>query len=656
VRAPARGVRQAERLTSVTGGKRVGPMRARGTALVVALALGGVPGATASAQVQVPAKPQTTSLDSDAPPGSPPHWIPGDPWVMEHWLPYDETRLYELLGVDRGDVWRWLRDDTRPLAELARQKGWDPEDLAKALVEPWRGKLKKPSQLAVLQERALKTLTQGHMSQHMFFHSLHQDAIPSHATQIFGVANRIEWSSLRRSEMSPLEICRLNGISRGAAQTAAEARLRHAAAWGVKHQMVPAAQAKRTLERQLQQLPRWLQQTRYNGPPPLKAPRESPATASNYSNNAALSWNGREVSFESYEAKLTVAKSRGEIAVMARKRGAGAPVLASAAAGLPSSNYNPAMSADGRYVAFESAEGNLNFAKRYGEMNVFVRDLRRGRIVNVSDPFGAAGARSAYNPTISGDGRLVAYETYAQGAAGDDSGDVVIRDVRTGRGRAVVPPPGAGAASEPQLSRDGRRLAFTSLVSGRSEVFVQDVAGGRTRLASAGDEAWEPSLSADGWVVAYTAAGAGRTSHVVVRDLRSGRATTLESPTGRGLAYEPSLSGDGTRVAYVARPLALRRTQAWMTDVRARVTQLVSRGDGSATHPAISGDGRHVAFTSDAWNLSPAKCNPARGVFVRDVDRDRTRLVSAGDGANRYVGPTRGSSTDADAFILMLCA
>ena len=75
--------------------------------------------APAAAQVQAPAKPQTKSLDSEAPPGSPPHWLPNETWVMQHWLPYDETRLYSLLGVTRGDVWRWLRDDTRNLAGLA---------------------------------------------------------------------------------------------------------------------------------------------------------------------------------------------------------------------------------------------------------------------------------------------------------------------------------------------------------------------------------------------------------------------------------------------------------------------------------------------------------------------------------------------------------
>ncbi|MDP9293388.1 MAG: hypothetical protein M3O90_03015, partial [Actinomycetota bacterium] len=54
---------------------------------LVALALLAIP---AAAQTQLPAKSQTASLDSDAPPGAPPHWLPNEPWVMQHWLPYDE--------------------------------------------------------------------------------------------------------------------------------------------------------------------------------------------------------------------------------------------------------------------------------------------------------------------------------------------------------------------------------------------------------------------------------------------------------------------------------------------------------------------------------------------------------------------------------------
>ena len=114
----------------------------------------------------------------------------------------------------------------------------------------------------------------------------------------------------------------------------------------------------------------------------------------------------------------------------------------------------------------------------------------------------------------------------------------------------------------------------------------------------------------------------------------------------------------------MARPGGTRQTQVFVHDLRARRTQLVSRADGrdgppgmgSASHPAISGDGRRVAFTSEAWNLSPQKCNSARGIFVRDLARATTRPASSGDGGNRYLGPTKGSSTQSDAFITLLCA
>ena len=640
---------------------------ARMPALIFAvLAVAATP---ASAQVQLPAKPQTVSLDSDAPPGSPPHWLPGEQWVMQHWLPYDERRLYSLLGVDRGAIWRMLRDDTRNLAQLAQDRGWEPAALARELVAPWRGKLRNPERLALLERRALRTLTQGHLAQHLFFHSLHQEAIPSHATAIFGVASRAEWSTLRRSELSPLQICRLNGLPRGHAQERAAATLREYADKGVARQSIPAVQAERLLSRQLRQLPRWLQQTRYNGPPPVHTPRSSPATASNYSNNAALSADGRRVVFESYQAKLAIAKRLGEIAVMARAVGAGSPpVLASGASADPRSNYNPALSADGRWVAFESALGNLNFAKRYGRMEVLARDLRSGRTIKVSHPPELTISRSAYNPTISGDGRLIAYEAYDRPDEPGGGTRVVLRDLRSGRERAVPPPPGMSQVSEARLSADGRRLAFSALTRGgvaRSEVFVRDLGSGRTvRVSGKGEEAWEPVLSARGSVVAYTAAGAGGESHVVVRDLARGARAAIASPAGSGLAFEPSLSSSGRRVAFVARPGGTRQTQVFVHDLRTRRTQLVSRADGrdgppgmgSASHPAISGDGRRVAFTSEAWNLSPQKCNSARGIFVRDLARATTRPASAGDGGNRYLGPAKGSSTRSDAFITLLCA
>ena len=407
------------------------------------------------------AKPQTTSLDSEAPPGSPPHWLPDETWVMQHWIPYDETRLYTLLGVTRGDIWRWLRDDTRNLAGLAALHGWkDPGALARALVEPWRGHLREPGRLALLESRALRTLTQGHLSQHIFFHSLHQNAIPDAAPEIFGTSTT-RFRDLRRSELSPLMICRLNGHSRAHAQQAAEATLRAMVARGVNGQAMPASQGERLLGRQLRQVPRWLQQTRYNGPPPLKQPRGSIATASNYSNNPAMAADGRAIVWERYEAKLALAKSRGEIGVVAGTAFGAAPSLVSGdGRRTPSSDYNPAVSAEGRFVAYESAQGNLNFAKRYGQMRVFVTDRRSGRTRLASLGLGAP--HSAYNPSLSANGRIVAYET---SNSADGRLDVWVTDIRAGRASRV---PAASDLYEPALSPDGRALAYTALVGSSS--------------------------------------------------------------------------------------------------------------------------------------------------------------------------------------------
>ncbi len=611
-------------------------------------------------------KPQTTSLDSEAPPGAPPHWLPNERWVMQHWIPYDETRLHRLLGVTRNEIWRWLRDDTRNLAGLAAQRGWEARALARELVAPWRGGLREPERLALLESRALRTLTQGHLAQHIFFHSLHQEAIPDAAPKIFGTSTT-RFRYLRRSELSPLMICRLNGLSRAHAQAEAERALREMAARGVNGQAIPASQAARLLKRQLGQVPRWLAQTRYNGPPPLRTPRGSIATASNYSNNASLAADGRHVAFEAYEAKLTAAKARGEIGVVAGGLDGATTLIRRPDAGgreLPSSAYNPAVSADGRFVAFESSEGNLNFAKRYGAMGVWVRDLRRGTTTAVSVASGS-GPFSSYNPAISADGRVVAYER-----AEPESGelDVWVADLRTGRSHRISPP--AGVASdlyEPALSPDGRWLAFTALARlaasgpGQSEVYLHDLRTGATVQVSeaTGGESWEPVVSAGGRVVAYTH---GR--HVIVRTLASGRATVVAPSERSATASEPSLSADGRRVAFTARGAGEQSTAVYVHDLDTGRTELASRASGAggppamgaSSHPSLSADGRRVAFTSDAWNLSPDKCNPARGVFVRDLERSTTTLVSRNDGANQGLGPTRGSGTESAMRIALLCA
>ena len=397
---------------------------------------------------------------------------------------------------------------------------------------------------------------------------------------------------------------------------------------------------------------------RYNGPPPThlgqltRKPR-------NFAANPALSADGARVVFEGYEQKLPVALKRGEISVLARPLSGGAVlnVSARAARRTPRSAYNPTVSADGRRVAFEAAEGNLNFAKRYGQIRVFVSDLKTRRTAAMPTPRVRAGVSlSAYNPVIAASGTYVAYQAQRRGG----QSAVYVTDLRTGR--PALASRGAGGAPraddgvyDPAISGDGRYVAFATAASnlgggdlrGRTQVFVRDMRARTTTLVSrasgargavADDYSADPAISRDGRYVAFSSAGgnlggANRGSRIFVRDLRTDRTRAVSGARGFGL--EPSISADGRRVAYTS--IARGRSRVLVRDAAGRgLERLVSRAtgagggaaDGSSSDATISADGRRVAFTSAASNLAAGKPDDRRGVFVRDLRARTTTLAS----------------------------
>jgi Tol biopolymer transport system component/plastocyanin len=573
----------------------------------------------------------TRSPDSLAPKGAPAHWLPPEDWVYNHWLPFDEERLYSLLGITRSDLWQQLRDDRRTLAQLAAKHGWpDARRLAAVLVAPQDGKR--------LERRAERVITQGHLAQHVFFHSLHQFAIPSKAPELFGVSDA-QFRTLRRAELSPLTIARLHGRSLGRAEALAIAVLRERVRAGVDSGAMPEAQGRRLLRRQLTQLPRWLGQARYNGPPPTTK-GALVAVPKDYASNPAISGDGRHVAYESYRQKLPLAVRFGEIAVMRADLPAGRTALVSPLRdGDPVSHYNPAISADGRRISYETSAGNQNFAKRYGRISVLLTDMGSRRTSPASSPRRAgADAQSDYNPVLAANGRREAFQAVRDGRTA-----IVVRDLRSGRERIAARGAPAGGARfadvfEPGLSADGTRLVFT-VASGRlgkpgeatSEVRVRDLRKRRTTVVGPAHRmADDPAISPDGrWVVFTSYAGRPR---LLLHDLATGRTTRL--PDGGDQVVDPVVARFGKRVAFTSIQGAHARVKAWTRATGA--TTLVSRaggtagrpGNGDAGDPSISDDGRRVAFASTATNLSPGKADDARAIFVRDLNRASTDLVS----------------------------
>jgi hypothetical protein len=196
--------------------------------------------------------------DSLAPRGSDSHpWLPHQHWVHSHWLPYDEARLRELLDVDTATVFRWLKDDHRTLADLARRRGVDPRTLARRLLAERRREVPAAA-YARLRERTRRMLTQGHLAQHVYFHVFHGPRMVARFRRLLGVRMR-RYRRLRYVRgLSPREIARRHGRDPAKLREHARAALRATAAEGVERGATSRRQADAMLARQERVLSCWI--------------------------------------------------------------------------------------------------------------------------------------------------------------------------------------------------------------------------------------------------------------------------------------------------------------------------------------------------------------------------------------------------------------
>jgi len=188
------------------------------------------------------------------------------------------------------------------------------------------------------------------------------------------------------------------------------------------------------------------------------------------------------------------------------------------------SSDNPSLSQDGRHVAFDSDA--TNFAAGLDAVRrVWRKDLATGEIVPV-----AVGT----NPSISWDGRFVAFEA---------GGQIQVKDMTSGSVRTV------GAGTSPRLSARADRIAFVAT----SKVMHVDLGTGTTKTVGTGDQ---PALSADGRFVAWRGLGTNGFTQISVQDVDRG-VTALVTQTatgagGNGDSLYPSLSGDGSQIGFVS--------------------------------------------------------------------------------------------------------
>ena len=353
----------------------------------------------------------------------------------------------------------------------------------------------------------------------------------------------------------------------------------------------------------------------------------------------------------------------------------------------------PSVSADGRYVAFESAATNLVSDDYNNSRDIFVRDTQTGitTLVSVATD-GTQGNEASHTPDISADGRYVTFHSLASNLVSADynaAGDIFVHDTQTSEtirvSLATDGNQGNNTSYSPSISADGRYIAFYSeasnLVSGDTndalDVFVHDTQTSTTARVSEAMDGTQgnnnskfPDISADGRYVVYesdaTNLVSGDTngaSDIFVHDQQTGATTRISLATGgtqgNNSSLDPTISGDGRYVTFesYATNLANGDTNGFndifMHDTQTGTTTRISlAGDGSqgnshSYNPSISGDGRYISFGSDSTNMVSGDTNGVRDIFIRDSQKGETYRVSqATDGTQGNIRSFSSSISD----------
>lgn len=408
------------------------------------------------------------------------------------------------------------------------------------------------------------------------------------------------------------------------------------------------------------------------------------------SSEPAISGDGRYVAFTSEATNLidTTTFSRN---IFVKEIDSGVTTLVSASEGGTEGNGDseqPAISADGRLVAFASdapdlvtADTNATCTNAGGVAtnckDIFLKDMQSGVTAIVSvDAAGAQGDSISQQPSISADGRFIAFSSLAANfAAGDgnSSADVFIKDMQTGAlllvSTGVDGVPGDGESGRPSISADGRFVAFQSragnLVAGddndSSDVFIKDTQTGALGLISS-DAAGMPgnkasgldalALSTDGRFVIFESEAdnlvEGDTNgkrDIFLKDTQTGAisrvSTDAAGAEGGDDSYVSVAIAEGGAMAFFssnANNLALadtvNKSDIFRKDIQTGVVDILSTdsagtpGDGATECLAVTPDGMLVAFSSDADNLVAEDANSKTDIFLKNLETGETVIVS----------------------------
>jgi Tol biopolymer transport system component len=421
----------------------------------------------------------------------------------------------------------------------------------------------------------------------------------------------------------------------------------------------------------------------------------------------SISADGRHVAFVSRASNLVAGDPKNAEDVFVRDRqGAETHRVSVGAAGAQANGISsePSISADGRFVAFVSAATNLVAGDTNVRNDVFIHDRQAGETHRVS--VGSDGTQAngnGWEPSISADGQIVAFRSNASNLIPGDPGgnmEILVHDRGSGETRRVSVSSNGSAnqfrdSQDPSISGDGRYVAFATSdslvpadVLNDLDVYVHDRQTAETRRISvdsagtpANNPSFDPSVGADGHIVAFVSGAsnlvAGDTNaglDVFVHDRETAETSRVSVDSAavqaNGVSFEPSVSGDGRLVAFRSHATNLVvgdtnvRSDVFVHDRqdgetrRPSVDSAGAQANDNSLEPSMSADGRYVAFTSFATNLVADDTSTGSDVFVHDArpDADGDGVLddadncpdAANSGQEDTDGDGTGDACDAD--------
>lgn len=382
--------------------------------------------------------------------------------------------------------------------------------------------------------------------------------------------------------------------------------------------------------------------------------------ANSVSQGSFISSDGRYVVFESSASNLVSDDTNNRTDIFLRDRDNGTTIRISVDNNGVEGNANssnPAISADGRYVVFSSHASNLIAGDTNSTFDIFLYDIQADTLERVSlDSGGLEGNDSSSGPSISSDGRYVAFESSATNfVAGDTNAtsDIFVKDRQTGAiDRVSVSSAGLEAnslSSRSNISANGEYVVFQSLASnlvdvdgGGYDIFVRDLQNSTTERVSISADGgvlnttYVYNISSNGryipMVFTYTIPYAGNIDRVFYYDRDTDTmhrvSTDISGFGGNASSFGPFISSDGQYIVFHSMATNLVNddtngvTDLFLYNMNTSVIERISvndvgvQGSGTVSLPSISSDGSFVTFRSSDTNIVSGDTNGFADIFV----------------------------------------